>query len=118
MLVEDEAQVRNVASRILREHGYEVLEAQNGGEAMLLCEQHGPRLRLLLTDVIMPLLGGRQLAGRLGAAFPKLKVLYMSGYTDDAIIRHGVLDAGAAFVQKPLTPQELLSKVRELLDQP
>jgi CheY-like chemotaxis protein len=118
LLVEDEAQVRNVASRILREHGYEVLEAQNGGEAMLLCEQNGHRLRLLLTDVVMPLIGGRQLAGRLGAAWPNLKVLYMSGYTDDAVIRHGVLDAGTAFVQKPLTPQELLSKVRELLDQP
>lgn len=118
LLVEDEAQVRAVAGRILREHGYEVLEAQNGGEALLLCEQHGHRLGLLLTDVVMPLIGGRQLAGRLGAAWPKLKVLYMSGYTDDAVIRHGVLDAGAAFVQKPLTPQELLSKVRALLDQP
>ena len=117
LLVEDEAQVRAVASRILRGNGYEVLEAQNGGEALLLCEKHGTRLRLLLTDVVLPLLSGRQLAERLSGLFPQLKVLYMSGYTDDAIIRHGILDPGVSFIQKPLTPNELLRKVRTLLDE-
>ncbi len=117
LLVEDEAQVRGVASRILRGQGYEVLEAQNGGEALLLCEQNSSRLRLLLTDVVMPLISGRQLAERLSGLLPGLKVIYMSGYTDDAIIRHGILDPGVAFIQKPLTPNALLRKVRTLLDE-
>lgn len=117
LLVEDEQQVRVLAAKILRRHGYLVLEAQNGGEALLICEQHAGKVHLLLTDVIMPLLSGPQLAERLSAMRAELKVLYMSGYTDDAVVRHGILTRGLAFLHKPLTPNELLTKVRALLDQ-
>jgi CheY-like chemotaxis protein len=116
LLVEDEPQVRALAARILHRNGYHVWEAANPGEALLIAEQNGAQLQLLLTDVVMPLMSGRKLAERLTATLPHLKVLYMSGYTDDAIIRHGILEPGVAFIQKPLTPNELLIKLRGLLD--
>jgi two-component system, cell cycle sensor histidine kinase and response regulator CckA len=117
LLAEDEPQVRVLASKILRRSGYNVLVAQDVPDALHLFEHSEPSPQLLITDVVMPIMSGRQLAERLISVRPELKVLYMSGYTDDAIIRHGILDRGVSFIQKPLTPNELLLKVRALLDE-
>jgi PAS domain S-box-containing protein len=116
LLVEDEEQVRTVALGILRRQGYQVIVAQHAGEALLLCERHAGKIDLLVTDVVMPQMSGPELAKRLAPIRPEMRVLFMSGYTDDSIVRHGVLEAGAAFVQKPITPSSLTRKVREVLD--
>jgi PAS domain S-box-containing protein len=116
LLVEDEEQVRAVAFSILRRQGYQVLPAQHGSEALLLSERHPQPIDLLLTDVVMPQMSGPELARKLAVARPEMKVLCMSGYTDDSIVRHGVLDSGVAFIQKPITPASLAKKVREVLD--
>ncbi|MFO0606202.1 MAG: PAS domain S-box protein [Polyangiales bacterium] len=115
LIVEDEDTVRRLAERVLRKAGYDVLAAANGGEALLLSEKHGP-VDLLLTDVVMPHMSGRELADRLARASPGLGVLYMSGYTDDAIVHHGVLEPGARLLAKPFSAAELTRKVREALD--
>jgi len=116
LLVEDEDQVRVVVRGILKRQGYHVIELQNGGEALLFCEKYSNTIDLLLTDVVMPRMGGPELARRLATLRPTMKILFMSGYTDDAVVRHGALDAGIAFIQKPLTPGTLARKVREVLD--
>jgi PAS domain S-box-containing protein len=118
LLVEDQDEVRRVAQEILVRHGYHVIAAQNAGEALLGCERHPRTIHLLLTDVIMPQMSGRELAERLATIRPEMRVLYMSGYTDNAIVYHGILDSGLPYVQKPLVPESLARRVREVLDSP
>jgi two-component system cell cycle sensor histidine kinase/response regulator CckA len=116
MLVEDEALVRNLAADALRRHGYQVLSASTGLEALDLAGQALHSIDVLVTDVVMPQMGGEQLARRLLAERPALKVLFISGYTDLAVLQHGSLLAGTALLQKPFTPGQLVQRVRQLLD--
>ena len=118
LLVEDEPDLRELALEILAMHGYVVLEAAEAGEALRLGEGHTGRIDLLLTDVIMPGMSGRELAVQLTARRPGLRVLYMSGYTADAMAKHGVLEPEIMFLQKPYSPAALAHKVREVLDLP
>ena len=117
LLVEDEEMVRKLANQILATHGYQVLQAANGGAAVLTCERHLGPIHLLLTDVIMPEMSGPDLAEQLHRQRSGMRVLFMSGYTDDAIVHHGVLEEGANFIQKPFGPDALATKVRNVLDQ-
>lgn len=116
LLVEDDAQVRGAAREILVRSGYTVLVASDAGEATQKAAAHDGTIHLLLSDVVMPQLSGPELAKRLTATRPGMKVLCMSGYTDDSIVRHGVLDAGVAYIQKPITFEALAAKVRQVLD--
>lgn len=118
LLVEDEEMVRDMAKEILQESGYQVLEAKHGHEALLIAEQHHGPIHLMLSDVVMPQMSGRELAEQLTPLRREMKVLYMSGYTDDAIVHHGVLDEGMAFIGKPFTPNALAHKLREVLNAP
>lgn len=116
LLVEDEEMVRNLVRVVLEEIGYTILEARNVDKATSLCEQHQGSIDLLLTDVIMPQMSGRELAEQLKALRPQMKVLFMSGYTDDVVVRHGVLTAEVEFLPKPFSTGALETKVREVLD--
>jgi CheY-like chemotaxis protein len=117
LVVEDEEAVRNLAKRILSGAGYTVLAAANGSEALLICERHPGAVHLMVTDVVMPQMSGKDLAERLVKLYPTLRVLYMSGYTDDAIGHHGVLDPGTHFIGKPFNAADLTRMVREVLDE-
>jgi PAS domain S-box-containing protein len=117
LLVEDEEQVRRMVHRTLRRQGYHVLEAASPGDALLLCEQHPVRIHLLLTDVVMPRMNGREVAERARRLRPDLKVLFMSGYTDNVVTHHGLLDSDVHMIAKPITPDALLQKIRDVLDE-
>jgi CheY-like chemotaxis protein len=119
LLVEDQAELRELAKLVLQEQGYRVLEARHGDEALQICLQNQEPIHLILTDVVMPGgISGRELVERVKPLLPETKVIYMSGYTDDVIVRHGVLNASINFLQKPFAPNILLTKVREVLDTP
>ncbi len=115
LLVEDDEQVRRLVAQSLRKQGYTVLPATDGLNALEVLADGDARIDLLLTDVMMPNLSGAELARRIGARFPSVKVLFMSGYTDDAVLRHGLIEERVAFIQKPYTPSQLARKIREVL---
>lgn len=117
LLVEDDDQVRDVGEMILSNYGYKVLKAQNGEEAIKISEQYKSAIQLVITDVVLPGISGKNLADQMAASQPEMKVLYVSGYTGDAIVRHGILDAGVFFLSKPFGPEKLLQKVRDVLDE-
>ncbi|HEU4403171.1 MAG TPA: PAS domain S-box protein [Candidatus Polarisedimenticolia bacterium] len=116
LLVEDEEVVRSLAREILEMHGYSVLVARDGLEALQICERHPGRIHLLLTDVVMPRMNGRDLVERAAPMRPDMRILFMSGYTSDTIVHHGVLDPGTAYLQKPFSVDGLAHRVREVLD--
>ena len=115
-MLEDEPALRKLVQSMLGQQGYTILEAATSEQALRHCEAHAGTIHLLVTDVVMPGMSGRQLAERAVQCRPELKVLYMSGYTADAIAHHGVLEAGVAFLQKPFSSESLLQKVREVLN--
>jgi two-component system cell cycle sensor histidine kinase/response regulator CckA len=116
LLVEDEEALRNITRKALLRFGYTVLEAPNGEAALEVAAQHDGPIHVLVTDVVMPGMTGRRLAEQLAALRPGIRVLFASGYTDDAIVRLGVLEPGTAFLQKPFTQEELSHKIRQVLD--
>jgi len=116
LVVEDDAAIRRLARKSLVIYGYTVLEAKGGQEALKIGRAYEKRIHLLLSDVIMPGISGRELADRLQFIIPELKVIYMSGYADDAISRYGVLDPKVNFIEKPFLPEDLARRVREVLD--
>jgi DNA-binding NtrC family response regulator len=118
LLVEDEEIVRRMARMILESSGYSVLEAGDVKDALRLCYENVSKIDLMLTDVIMPGMSGRVLAERVAVLCPELPVIFMSGYTDDAIVRHGILEEDIVFLQKPFTRDSLLTKVREAMNHP
>jgi len=118
LVVEDAPAVRAVTRQVLERQGYTVIEAAGGDAALQLAAAHAGPIHLLLTDVVMPGLSGRQVAERLAIRRPEMRVLYASGYTDDSIVRHGILEEGIAYLQKPFTPESLARKVRTVLDAP
>ncbi len=115
LLVEDEQGLRRMACEVLTKHGHTVLEASCGEEALRVHEGYGKPANLLITDVIMPGMNGRELADRLQTLYPNMKVVFMSGHTEKAIMHHGILDTGILFIQKPFAPTTLLTKIRGIL---
>ncbi|MCL4396675.1 MAG: PAS domain S-box protein, partial [Chloroflexi bacterium] len=116
LVAEDEPGLSKLIHQVLEQNGYTVLEAESSADALRLCEERTGPIHLLLTDVVMPQMSGRELAGAVSAICPDTRVLYMSGYTDNVIVHHGVLEKGVPFLQKPFTPDMLAAKVREVLD--
>ena len=116
LLVEDDAAVRGLVRRMLTRAGYTVLEAAHGAEALRLADRHEGRIDLVVTDIVMPEMSGRTVAEALAAGRPGARVLFMSGYTDDEILRRGLLTPGVAFLEKPFTAERLLEAVRGVLD--
>jgi CheY-like chemotaxis protein len=117
LVVEDEPAALELVAEVLRESGYQVLVASNGDEAVSVAVRARAPIHLLLTDVVLPRLSGQIVAERVRTTHPRVKVLFMSGYTDDAISHHGVLQPGVALLQKPFTPDELSRRVGEILDE-
>jgi DNA-binding NtrC family response regulator len=115
LVVEDEEAVRSLAGRVLRDHGYTVIEAADGFEALRLSQDYPKEIHLVVTDVLMPGLGGRLLVSSLEKVRPEIKSLYISGHTDNMIVHHGILDPGVTFLQKPFSIGNFLRKVREVL---
>jgi PAS domain S-box-containing protein len=118
LLVEDDEAVSELAQRVLSVRGYRVICARDGPSALRICSEHVAKIDLLITDVVMPVMGGRELARRILAIFPNIKVLFVSGYSEDAILHQGLLEPGTAFLQKPFSADSLPRKVREVLDIP
>ena len=116
LVVEDEDGVRSMACKVLKQQGYEVIEADSGGNAYMICKKLKKPVDLVITDIVMPHMGGAELIEKLNETWPDLKVLYMLGYTEDAIVNHGVLNADIPFLHKPFRPFEIALKVREILD--
>jgi len=116
LIIEDNDLLRNFVQKALQGYGYRVMDAENGEDALRVCKEHDGRIDLMITDVIMPKMGGREAAKRLQPLYPQMKVIYMSGYTDNAIVHHGVLERGLNFLEKPFTPEGLARKAREVLD--
>ncbi|MEP7228573.1 MAG: response regulator, partial [Gemmatimonadales bacterium] len=116
LVVEDEDGVRELLWKVLTDHGHTVLEARHGRDALSVASGYDHPIQLLLTDVVMPEMGAGQLVDELLAKRPELKVLYISGYTNDEVMRRGITRSEAAFIHKPFTPVELMQKVREVLD--
>ena len=116
LLVEDEDMVRNLVNRALTRNGYTVLKAEDGMQAIQCMESCKDEVRLLITDVVLPKMSGREIADVMTAVRPNLKVLFMSGYTDNAIVHHGILDEGINFIQKPFSTKDLLKRIRSILD--
>lgn len=116
LVVEDEKAVRDVAVHILKSAGYNVLSATNGGEALLICEKYTDKVHLVIADVVMPQMSGREIVTRLAKIHPEIKILFMSGYTENSIVQHGVLEQGVHFINKPFTSVDLTRKIREVLD--
>lgn len=117
LIAEDDDDILGFASEVLRLYGYNVLEASNGGMALLKCENYKDTIHLLLTDIVMPEMSGAELVERLHALHTEMKVLYMSGYSDDAVLNSGILNQGTNFIQKPFSPSALLERVRNILDE-
>ena len=116
LIVEDDYGLRKFVQELLLQHGYRVLDAENGEDALRVGKEHEGQIHLMITDVVMPRMGGKEAAERLLPFYPRMKVIYMSGYTDNAIVQHGVLAPGLNFLQKPFSPESLARKVREVLD--
>lgn len=118
LLVDDEDDLRELAQEILEGQGYRVLAARDGADAVAVAERHAGQIDLLLTDVVMPRMTGRQVAERLAPGRPAMRVLFMTGYTDDPALRRSLAEATTALLSKPFTPDRLLRRVREVLDAP
>ena len=116
LIAEDDAMVREMAHDTLKKYGYTVLKASSGKEALQICREYKGDIHLLLTDVVMPGMSGKVLADEIKPLHPDIKVLFMSGYTDNAIVHRGMLDEGIRFIQKPFSPHDLVCKVRQILD--